>query len=53
MVATPEILIVSLARESKVPQLIKKAGAIMVIELVFRQGTTGQGIDNKETYLWF
>lgn len=47
------MLIVSLVRESKVPQLIKKAGTIMVIEPVFRQGTTAQGIDNKETYLWF
>ena len=48
MVATPENTSLY-----QVQQLIKKAGAIMVIELVFRQGTTGQGIDNKETYLWF
>lgn len=48
MVATPENTSLY-----QVQQLIKKAGAIMVIESVFRQGTTAQGIDNKETYLWF
>lgn len=48
MVATPENTSLY-----QVQQLIKKAGAIMVIEPVFRQGTTGQDIDNKETYLWF
>lgn len=48
MVATPENTSLY-----QVQQLIKKAGAIMVIEPVFRQGTTAQGIDNKETYLWF
>ncbi len=48
MVATPENTSLY-----QVQQLIKKAGAIIVTEPVFRKGTTGQGIDNKETYLWF
>ena len=48
MVATPENTSLY-----QVQQLIKKAGAIIVTEPVFRKGTTGQDIDNKETYLWF
>ena len=52
MVATPENTHCIIGAREQSAATDKKAVAIMVIEPVFRQGTTAQGIDNKETYLW-